>query len=82
MKQKISVVMMCVVAIMISMALPCLAQAAWIATDYQSYAQGDVVNITGFGWQPGESVSLSLYDVTDPNSPPQLWYTFINVYSP
>ena len=73
---------MCVVAIMISMALPCLAQAAWIATDYQSYAQGDVVNITGFGWQPGESVSLSLYDVTDPNSPPQLWYTFINVYSP
>jgi len=81
MRKKVSVVMMCVVAIMISMALPCLAQAAWIATDYPSYAQGDVVIITGFGWQPGEPVSLSLYDATDPGNP-QLWYTFSNPYSP
>ncbi|HXX80638.1 MAG TPA: DNRLRE domain-containing protein [Thermodesulfovibrionales bacterium] len=73
--KKVSIVVMCVViAGMISIALPCLTQAAWIATDYQSYAQGDVVKITGFGWQPGESVSLVLYDSTDlVNS----YYTFV-----
>jgi len=75
MRKKFSAVMMCVVAVMISITLPCLAQAAGVATDYQSYAPGDVVKITGFGWQPGESVSLKLYYINDLVNPR---YTFSN----
>lgn len=73
MEKKVCVVMMCVFVIMVSIALPCLAQAAGIVTEYQSYAPGDVVKITGFGWQPFESVSLVLYDSTDLVNP---YYTF------
>jgi hypothetical protein len=74
-KKKINIVMMCAVAVIISVSLPCLALAAGIVTDYQSYAQGDVVQITGFGWLQDEPVSFELFDYTDPLNP-YLYYTF------
>jgi hypothetical protein len=65
MNKKIVTVLSLVVVLMISFALPCATHAAGVATEYQSYAPGDVVTIIGFGWQPGESVTLVLYDSTD-----------------
>ena len=75
MNRKVVVVVMCAVAMMVLVALPAVGHAAGIATDYKSYAPGDIAEITGFGWQPGEAVSLSLYNINDPNNP-YLWYTF------
>ena len=75
MKKKIRAAITIAVVIMILTVLPCLAQAAGVATDYQSYAQEDVVTIVGFGWQPGESISLKIYNVNNLNAP---HYTFSN----
>ncbi len=32
---------------------------AWVKTDQADYASGTTVTITGSGWQPGETVTLS-----------------------
>ncbi len=64
-KKEMSVVMMCVVALIISVSLPCVAHAAMVATDNPLYAPGESINIIGVGWQPFEFVSLVLYDSSD-----------------
>jgi len=38
------------------------AQTATVATDKADYAPGEVVTITGSGWQPGETVTLQLVE--------------------
>ena len=73
MAEKIRAAITKAIVIMIFIILPCVAQAAGVATDYQSYAQGDIVNIMGFGWQPGEQVSLKIYNANELNVP---HYTF------
>jgi len=35
---------------------------AWVNTDKADYAPGDLVTITGGGWNPGETVTLSLLE--------------------
>lgn len=39
---------------------------ATVKTDADDYAPGTIVNITGSGWQPGETVSLLLHEDVDP----------------
>lgn len=39
-----------------------LAQSATVMTDQADYAPGTIVTITGSGWQPGETVTLSLVE--------------------
>src|SRR5258708_22319849 len=36
------------------------AQSATVMTDKGDYAPGEIVTITGSGWQPGETVTLHL----------------------
>ena len=36
---------------------------ATVRTDQSDYAPGDVVTMTGSGWEPGEVVSLELHEV-------------------
>src|SRR3989442_12404717 len=39
--------------------------AATVKTDKEDYAPGEVVTITGSGWQPGEAVTLELHEDLD-----------------
>ncbi len=39
-----------------------MAQSATVMTDQADYAPGTIVTITGSGWQPGETVTLSLVE--------------------
>jgi hypothetical protein len=39
-----------------------MAQSATVMTDKPDYAPGEIVTITGSGWQPGETVTLSLVE--------------------
>ncbi|MEW5975999.1 MAG: kelch repeat-containing protein [Acidobacteriota bacterium] len=39
---------------------------ATVRTDKDDYAPGEIVTITGSGWQPGETVSLVLHEVDNP----------------
>ena len=39
-----------------------VAQSATVMTDQADYAPGTIVTITGSGWQPGETVTLSLVE--------------------
>lgn len=43
-------------------AVAAYAQAPTIATDKPDYAPGEVVTITGTGWQPGETVTIVLHE--------------------
>src|SRR6266566_6997720 len=38
------------------------AQSATVMTDKADYAPGEIVTITGSGWQPGEAVTLTLLE--------------------
>jgi hypothetical protein len=51
------------------------ASAATVATDYPDYAPGEVVAITGAGWEPGETVVLVLHE--DPAECPERELTAI-----
>src|SRR5207253_4388984 len=39
-----------------------MAQSATVMTDQADYAPGTIVTITGSGWQPGETVTLTLVE--------------------
>jgi hypothetical protein len=45
---------------------------AWVKTDALEYAPGTPVNITGGGWQPGETVTLHFQEVPYGDSHPDL----------
>ena len=38
------------------------SSAASVTTDKTSYAPGEIVRVTGAGWQPGEAVSMGLHE--------------------
>ncbi|TMA89557.1 MAG: DNRLRE domain-containing protein, partial [Deltaproteobacteria bacterium] len=38
------------------------SSAASVTTDKTSYAPGEIVTVTGAGWQPGEAVSMGLHE--------------------
>ncbi|MGH7893884.1 MAG: hypothetical protein ACREQL_04400, partial [Candidatus Binatia bacterium] len=39
---------------------------ATVKTDKDDYAPGEYANVTGSGWQPGETVTLTFHEVVDP----------------
>ena len=49
--------------------------AATVTTDKPDYAPGEIVIITGSGWEPGETVTLFLHEepIVDPNVDPDSW---------
>jgi hypothetical protein len=51
-------------AILLALALggTAMAQSATVMTDRADYAPGEIVTITGSGWQPGETVTLQLVE--------------------
>jgi hypothetical protein len=51
------------------------AQTATVMTDKADYAPGTVVTITGSGWQPGETVTLSLVESPLVDTHPDLYAT-------
>jgi hypothetical protein len=52
------------VALLVALALAgtAMAQSATVMTDRADYAPGEIVTITGSGWQPGETVTLSFVE--------------------
>jgi hypothetical protein len=51
------------------------AQTATVMTDKSDYAPGTIVTITGSGWQPGETVTLSLVESPLIDTHPDLFAT-------
>src|SRR5438067_3330327 len=51
------------------------AQTATVITDKPDYAPGTIVTITGSGWQPGETVTLSLVESPLVDTHPDLYAT-------
>ena len=49
-------------AILLLLSSAALAQTATVTTDKSDYAPGEIVIITGSGWQPGEVVQLVLHE--------------------
>jgi hypothetical protein len=49
--------------------------AATVTTDKPDYSPGEIVMITGSGWEPGEAVTLFLHEepIVDPNVDPDSW---------
>jgi hypothetical protein len=45
---------------------------AWVKTDKNDYAPGEIVTITGGGWQPGETVEIHLREVPLVDTPQDL----------
>src|SRR5579864_1166570 len=65
------------------------AQSATVMTDQADYAPGTIVTITGTGWQPGETVTLSFVESPLLDTHPDLYATadangniFNNQFSP
>jgi hypothetical protein len=65
------------------------AQSATVMTDQADYAPGTIVTITGSGWQPGETVTLSFVESPLVDTHPDLYATadangniFNNQFSP
>jgi|SRR5579864_1482922 len=65
------------------------AQSATVMTDQADYAPGTIVTITGTGWQPGETVTLSFVESPLYDTHPDLYATadangniFNNQFSP
>jgi hypothetical protein len=65
------------------------AQSATVITDKSDYAPGTIVTITGSGWQPGETVTLSFVESPLLDTHPNLFATadangniFNNQFSP
>jgi hypothetical protein len=65
------------------------AQTATVMTDQADYAPGTIVTITGTGWQPGETVTLSFVESPLIDTHPDLYATadangniFNNQFSP
>jgi len=52
-----------------------MAQTATVMTDQADYAPGTIVTITGSGWQPGETVTLSLVESPLIDTHPDLYAT-------
>lgn len=50
---------------------------ATVKTDRDDYAPGEIVTITGSGWQPGETVILRLHEVNNPEPHADLTLTAI-----
>src|SRR5438876_3350203 len=66
-----------------------MAQSATVMTDKADYAPGTIVTITGSGWQPGETVTLSFVESPLIDTHPDLYATadangniFNNQFSP
>ena len=66
-----------------------MAQTATLMTDQADYAPDSIVTITGSGWQPGETVTLSLVESPLVDTHPDLYATadqngniFNNQFSP
>src|SRR5437867_13202918 len=45
-------------------AWPAAASAATLTTDKPDYQPGDYVTFTGTGWQPGEVVTIDIYETS------------------
>jgi hypothetical protein len=50
---------------------------ATVKTDKDDYAPGELVTITGSGWQPGETVSLLLHEINNPDPHDDLTLTAV-----
>ncbi len=50
---------------------------ATIKTDKDDYAPGELVTMTGSGWQPGETVTLFLHEINNPDPHDDLTLTAV-----
>jgi hypothetical protein len=50
---------------------------ATVKTDKDDYAPGELVTMTGSGWQPGETVSLFLHEINNPDPHDDLTLTAV-----
>jgi hypothetical protein len=67
--KKIVAITIFIMAAILSISLPCIADDTIVITDSPGYGPGEVLTVFGAGWQAGETVTLALYTDINPNSP-------------